>query len=66
MLALLDGARGAIRDVVLLNSGAGLHLAGKATDLGEGIDLAARAIDSGAARQALDKMVAITNEEHVA
>lgn len=66
MHALLDGTAGAIRDIVLLNSGAGLHLAGKARDLREGIALAARTIDSGAARQALDKMVAITNEKHAA
>ena len=44
----------------------GLHLAGKARDLGEGIALAARTIDSGAARKALDSMVAITNEKHSA
>jgi len=63
MRALLGGATGAIRDIVLLNTGAGLHVAGKARDLSEGITLAARTIDSGTARQALDKMIAITNEK---
>jgi anthranilate phosphoribosyltransferase len=66
MRALLGGATGAIRDIVLLNSGAGLHVAGKARDLGEGMALAAQTIDSGAARQTLAKMVAITNEKHAA
>jgi anthranilate phosphoribosyltransferase len=66
MRALLGGATGAIRDIVLLNTGAGLHVAGKARDLSEGIALAARTIDSGAARQALDKMIAITNEKPAA
>ena len=66
MRALLGGATGAIRDIVLLNSGAGLHLAGKAADLREGIALAARTIDSGAARRTLDKMMVITNEKPAA
>ncbi len=61
MRALLDGARGPLRDIVLLNGGAALHISGKAKDLRHGIDLAAGSIDSGAARRALDKMVAITN-----
>jgi anthranilate phosphoribosyltransferase len=61
MRALLGGATGAIRDIVLLNSAAALHVAGKAGDLRQGIALAAAAIDSGAARRTLDKMIAITN-----
>jgi anthranilate phosphoribosyltransferase len=61
MRALLGGATGAIRDIVLLNSAAALHVAGKAGDLRQGIAIAAAAIDSGAARRTLDKMIAITN-----
>jgi anthranilate phosphoribosyltransferase len=60
--ALLDGAPGPFRDVVLLGSAAGLIVAGKAADLREGAGLAAEAVDSGRARQVLERLVAITNE----
>ena len=59
--ALLDGAPGAYRDTVLMKAGAGLVVAGKADDLAQGIALAAQAIDSGAARQVLDRLVAVSN-----
>jgi anthranilate phosphoribosyltransferase len=47
--------------VVLLGSAAALIVADKAADLREGVALAAEAIDSGRAREALDRLVAITN-----
>ncbi|HWC71742.1 MAG TPA: anthranilate phosphoribosyltransferase [Actinomycetota bacterium] len=56
--ALLAGETGPKRDVVLLNAGAALEVAGRAADLGEGIALAAETIDSGAAAAALDRWVA--------
>lgn len=59
---LLDGAAGAYRDVVLLNAAAALVIADKAADLREGAALAAAAIDSGKAKAALDRLVAVTNE----
>jgi anthranilate phosphoribosyltransferase len=59
--ALLDGAPGAYRDVVLFGSAAALIVAGKAETLREGVTIAAEAVDSGRARAALDKLVAITN-----
>ena len=62
MLDLLGGVRGPLRDVVLLNSAAALVVAGRAESLREGAGTAAAAIDSGAARQILDKLIAITNE----
>jgi len=52
--ALLQGERGPKRDVVLLNAAAVLVAGGKTRDLGEGLALAAEAIDSG---NALNKMV---------
>jgi anthranilate phosphoribosyltransferase len=61
MRALLAGASGPIRDIVLLNTAAALHVAGKAADLRAGIDLAAKTIDSGAADRALERMIEITN-----
>jgi anthranilate phosphoribosyltransferase len=51
--ALLDGANGPRRDIVLLNAGAALLVAGCARDLREGIALAARSLDEGGARRAL-------------
>jgi anthranilate phosphoribosyltransferase len=61
MLDLLEGAHGPLRDIVLLNSAATLLVAGRAADLGEGVALAARAIDSGAARRVLRDLVALSN-----
>ncbi|ODT07409.1 MAG: anthranilate phosphoribosyltransferase [Mesorhizobium sp. SCN 65-20] len=59
--AVLDGAAGAYRDTVLMNAGAGLVVAGKVTDIGEGIALAAQSIDSGSARGVFDRLVAVSN-----
>ncbi len=58
--ALLQGIlsgelRGAKRDIVLLNSAAGLVVAGKAADLTEGVSLAAEQVDSGAASGVLER-----------
>lgn len=58
---LLAGMPGAYRDIVLLNAAASLIVAGKAGDLKEGVAMAAKSIDDGHARAALDKLVAITN-----
>ena len=56
--ALLDGAEhGPRRDVVLLNAAAGLVAAEKAGDLREGLQMAAISIDSGAARERLERLV---------
>ncbi len=58
---VLAGAPGAYRDIVLLNAAAALVVAGKAQDLAGGAALAGAAIDGGAARQVLERLVAITN-----
>jgi anthranilate phosphoribosyltransferase len=47
--AILEGELGPKRDIVLVNSSAALVAAGKAADFSEGMTLAARSIDSGAA-----------------
>jgi anthranilate phosphoribosyltransferase len=52
------GQKGPRRDVVLLNAGASLFIAGKAGSVREGIELGAQAIDSGAVRRKLDDMIA--------
>jgi anthranilate phosphoribosyltransferase len=55
--ALLDGAPGTLRDAVLLNASAGLVAAGLAADLGDGLGLAAEAVDTGAAGERLEALV---------
>jgi anthranilate phosphoribosyltransferase len=57
--ALLKGARGPYRDVVLLNAAAALIVAGRAETLREGAALAARAIDEGAALGVLTRLRAL-------
>jgi anthranilate phosphoribosyltransferase len=58
--ALLDGAAGAYRDAVLLNAAAALIVADRAANLAEGVALARESIDSGAARDRLAALAAIT------
>ncbi len=57
---LLKGEPSAYRDIVLMNAGAALVVAGKAETLKQGVDLAASTIDSGKAAAALEKWVAFT------
>jgi anthranilate phosphoribosyltransferase len=59
--AILDGKKGATRDVVLLNGGAALYVSGRAASIQDGIGLAAESIDSGQARQKLAQLVELTN-----
>ncbi|MDE1898894.1 MAG: anthranilate phosphoribosyltransferase [Xanthomonadaceae bacterium] len=60
LLAALENRHAIARDVVLLNAGAALYVAGVAADLADGIARARVAIDSGAARARLDQFVAAT------
>jgi anthranilate phosphoribosyltransferase len=55
---VLDGEKGAIRDVVLLNAAAALVVADAADDLAAGFELAGAAIDDGRAAATLDKFIA--------
>ncbi len=55
---VISGEKGPRRDIVLLNAGASLFVGGKAASVREGIDRAAQAIDSGAARTKLEAMIA--------
>jgi anthranilate phosphoribosyltransferase len=59
---VLDGEDGPARDVVVLNAGAAVVVGGAATDLPDGAERAREAIDSGAARQVLDRLVELTGE----
>ena len=59
--ALLDGAPGAYRDAVLLNSAAALVIAGKADHLKSGVEIAADSIASGAARAKVEGLARVTS-----
>jgi anthranilate phosphoribosyltransferase len=59
--AVLDGAGGAYHDIAVLNAGAALVVAGHATDLRDGVGRAAAAVESGAAKGALARLVAVSN-----
>jgi len=59
--SVLDGDQRPERDVVLMNAGAALVVADLVPDLQTGVERAAEAIDSGAARKRLDKLIAISN-----
>jgi anthranilate phosphoribosyltransferase len=62
MLGVLAGEKGPLRDIVLLNSAAGLIVAGRAANLREGVAIAADTIDGGKAAGALERLVAETNK----
>jgi len=61
LTALLAGATGPYRDIVLLNAAAALIVAGRATNLPAGVALAAEAIDTGAAAGVLARLKDSTN-----
>ena len=63
---VLAGERGAPRDVVLLNAGAALFIAGEVSSVEDGIVRASRAIDRGDARRTLERLVAISTAEEFA
>lgn len=59
--SLFEAEPGPCRDIVLMNASAALVVTGIVTDFREGTQLAARAIESGAAAQKLDQLRAFTN-----
>jgi anthranilate phosphoribosyltransferase len=61
VVRVLDGEDGPPRDVVLLNAGAAILVGGGADDLRGGVERAREAIDSGAARTLLARLVEATN-----
>jgi anthranilate phosphoribosyltransferase len=58
--AVLAGEAGPRRDVVLLNAGAALEVAGRASSIQEGMALAVSAIDEGAAAAVLDRWAEVS------
>ena len=62
LLGVLDNEAGAARDIVILNAGAALYAANVADSMVAGVALARKAIESGAARQKLDQLIAVTRQ----
>jgi anthranilate phosphoribosyltransferase len=60
---ILSGGRGPARDIVVLNAGASLFIAGAASSVEDGIAQASRAIDAGEAKRTLERMVAVSTAE---
>ena len=59
---VVGGELGPHRDIVVLNAGAGLVVGGKADSLADGVALAAKAIDDGAATATLNRLVEASQE----
>jgi anthranilate phosphoribosyltransferase len=59
---VLGGAKGPKRDIVALNAGAALYVAGLAKNLKEGSQLAVKALESGAAKKTLADWIAFTRK----
>jgi len=58
---VLSGEKGPKRDIALLNAAAALVVAERCDELQEGLELAAKAVDSGKAAYSLDTLVRLTN-----
>jgi anthranilate phosphoribosyltransferase len=59
--AVLDGARTPYRDVALLNAAASLVVADEAANLRDGLERASQALDSGASKATLERLVKVSN-----
>ena len=59
--AVLDGARIPYRDVALLNAAAALVIADQAANLRDGVERASQALDSGAAKGKLERLIQVSN-----
>lgn len=62
LLAVLENVTGPARDIVLLNAGAAIYVAGIASTLEHGIKTAQQTIESGAALKKLHELVAFTQK----
>lgn len=62
LLAVLAGQEGPYRDVTIFNAAAALVVGGRAENWGHGVAIAADCLDTGAARERLDRLIAVSNE----
>lgn len=61
LLGVLDNQPGVARDIVQINAGAAIYVAGLAASLGDGVSKAGEIIASGAARNKLQQLIQISN-----
>ena len=59
---ILSGVSNAKSDIVLLNAAAGIYIGGKAESIKDGLEIARKMIESGAARQKLTDFIRLSNE----
>ncbi len=62
LLSVLDNSPGPARDIVLLNAGAAIYVAGKANSWTEGVEMAREALTSGAAKEKMQAMIEFSNQ----
>jgi anthranilate phosphoribosyltransferase len=62
LLGVLQGTPGPARDAAVINAAAGLYASGRADDLREGGEAAARALDSGAALSTLERLKTVSQQ----
>ncbi len=61
LLSVLDNRPGPARDIVLLNAGAAIYVAGKAGSLAEGVEQAKDVLTSGAAKEKMQALIEFSN-----
>ena len=61
ILDVLAGKTGSARDIVLLNAGAAIYVAGLVPNMQDGLAIAAQMLDSGKAMQKLEQLVTMTH-----
>ncbi|MDP1559745.1 MAG: anthranilate phosphoribosyltransferase [Nitrosomonas sp.] len=65
LLTVLENKPGPALDIVLLNAGAAIYVAGKASSMDDGINKARKAIESGAAIDKLQQLIKFSNRDKV-
>ncbi|PPA71819.1 anthranilate phosphoribosyltransferase [Jeotgalibacillus proteolyticus] len=64
--SVLTGEKSVYRDTVLLNAGLALYAHGTASSMKEGIELAAKSIDSGSALERLNQLISFSKQKELA
>ena len=63
LMAVLKGTKGPYRDIAIFNAAAALVVSGKAKDLKDGAEMAAKSLDSGEAEGRLGRLIKVSNEQ---
>ncbi|MGC2457514.1 MAG: anthranilate phosphoribosyltransferase [Gallionellaceae bacterium] len=62
LMAVMDNQPGVARDIVCLNAGAAIYVAGLSASLSGGVTMASESMASGAARNKLEQLIQVSNE----